>query len=377
MPHIVIIGSGFAGLSAVRQLRKRDKSCEITIISPKAEFLYAPSLIWVPTGLRDGESLQIDLSAFFKRMNVKHIAAHVISISEDGRVVQTDQGTIENDALIIASGGRFIKKTPGIENVITLCEGSNAANKIRDRLQAMDSGTIAFGFAGNPNEKQAMRGGSMFELMLGIDTWLCRQGKRDRFKLKFFCPAPKPFIRLGERAYAGIMKEMDKRGIELGCLGEKIKEFRHDRIVTETKEVSADLILFMPGMTGPAWLADTKLPLSAGGMIRTDKYTRVDGLKHVYAIGDSASYDDSPDWAPKQAHMADLQAIAAADNALTLLNGGGTLQSFKWELICIVDTLNKGILVFRNEKHKFVLSCRLFHYAKRLFERLYLRRYAG
>jgi len=33
MKNITIIGSGFAGLTAVRQLRKQDKHCEITLIS--------------------------------------------------------------------------------------------------------------------------------------------------------------------------------------------------------------------------------------------------------------------------------------------------------------------------------------------------------
>ncbi|VVH59833.1 Sulfide-quinone reductase, partial [uncultured Gammaproteobacteria bacterium] len=50
MKKITIIGSGFAGLTAVRTLRKQDKTLEITLISPKAELVYMPSLIWVSSG---------------------------------------------------------------------------------------------------------------------------------------------------------------------------------------------------------------------------------------------------------------------------------------------------------------------------------------
>lgn len=50
MKKITIIGSGFAGLTAVKTIRKKDKQCEITLISPKAELVYMPSLIWVPSG---------------------------------------------------------------------------------------------------------------------------------------------------------------------------------------------------------------------------------------------------------------------------------------------------------------------------------------
>jgi sulfide:quinone oxidoreductase len=66
------------------------------------------------------------------------------------------------------------------------------AEKIRDRLAAMDSGAIAAGFAGNPNEPSAMRGGPMFEFLFGIDRQLIRERRRDRFKLVFFSPAKEP-----------------------------------------------------------------------------------------------------------------------------------------------------------------------------------------
>ena len=50
-----------------------------------------------------------------------------------------------------------------VEHAITPCEGITAAERIRDRLRAMDGGTIAVGFGGNPNEPTAVRGGPMFE----------------------------------------------------------------------------------------------------------------------------------------------------------------------------------------------------------------------
>lgn len=82
-------------------------------------------------------------------MNVRHVAADVTGLSDDSRTVHTTLGDVTNDALVIASGGRFIKKLPGIEYAITPCEGISAAEKIRDRLLAMTGGTIAIGFAGN------------------------------------------------------------------------------------------------------------------------------------------------------------------------------------------------------------------------------------
>jgi sulfide:quinone oxidoreductase len=79
---------------------------------------------------------------------------------------------------------------------------------------------------------------------------------------------------------------------------------------------------------------------------------------------------------PKQAHIADLQARAAAENLLRALQGKPPVARFKVELICIVDTLDRGILVYRDEKRAVILPpCRLFHWAKRFFEWQYLRPY--
>jgi sulfide:quinone oxidoreductase len=72
--------------------------------------------------------------------------------------------------------------------------------------------------------------------------------------------------------------------------------------------------------------------------------------------------------------MADLQAKAAVKNIALNLAGKSASEKFKVELICIVDTLDKGILVYRSEKRGIVLpAMRPMHWAKSLFEKLYLR----
>ena len=374
MNKITIIGASFAALSAVRQLRKQNRDVEITVIAPRAELHYLPGIIWIPNGLRTREDLTIDLANFFQRMNVKFHQGNVTGLRDAGRIVETDNGEVSNDGLIIASGGRFIKKLPGIEHAITPCEGISAAEKIRDRLKAMQGGTIAIGFAGNPNEPSAMRGGPMFEFLFGIDTLLRQQNRRDKFNLVFFSPAPQPGNRLGPKAMSGLLSEMGKRGIETH-LGHKMKGFTAEKVTTEGGEFNADLILFMPGMTGNLWFDNTTLPRSAGGLLKANQHCKVEGWDKVYVAGDSGSFP-GPDWMPKQAHMADLQAEAAAKNLLADLCGGLADATFKVELICIVDSVDKGTLVARTEKRSIVLpACRVFHWMKRGFEWWYLRQY--
>ena len=371
-PHIVILGAGFGALTAVRELRRRAPDARISLVAPKAEFVYLPSLIWVPTGLRRGQDLILPLDRFLKDHAVEFVAGRVTGLEDGGRTVVTDQGKLANDALVIATGGRFIKKLPGIEHALTLCEGVASAEAIRERLEKMTSGRIALGFGGNPNEPSAMRGGPMFELLFGIDTWLRRQGRRDRVELTFFNAAAEPGKRLGAKAVSGLLAEMGRRRIDTH-LGHKPLGFSEKGVDTEGGHINADLILFMPGLTGPAWAADSGLTLSPGGFFKADEYCRVEGAERIFVAGDSGSFP-GPDWMPKQAHMADLQAKAVAENLLLALAGKDPVAKPKTELICIVDTMDSGILVYRDIKRSWVLpSSRLFHWAKRYFEGHYLR----
>ena len=267
--RVTVLGAGFAALSSVRELRRRDPRVDITLVAPRAELHYLPGIIWIPSGLRRREQLVVPLAPFFERMRVQFRAAEVTGLRDGGRVAETSAGDVANDALVIATGGRFIRKLPGIEHSITPCEGIAAAERIRDRLRDMQGGTIAVGFAGNPNEPSAMR----------------------------------------------------------------------------------------------------------GGLVQADAQCRVPGRERVYVVGDSGSFP-GPDWMPKQAHMADLQAAAAAANLLADLRGAVSNQTFKVELVCIVDALDRGTLIFRDLRRNVLLPpARIFHRAKRAFEWYYLRRY--
>ena len=208
-----------------------------------------------------------------------------------------------------------------------------------------------------------MRGGPVFEFLFGTDTLLMRQGRRDRFRLVFFAPSKRPGQRLGEKAVDALLKRMAERSISTH-LGHRLKGFEAGKV-----------IVFMPGMSGSPWLDNTTLPRSEGGLLAADEHCRVPGWERVYVAGDAGSFP-GPDWQPKQAHMADLQAVTAAKNLVHELNGRQAVEGFKVELACIIDSLDSGTLVTRTNTRTLLLpSTRLLHWSKRLFEWWYLRRY--
>ncbi|HHS94321.1 MAG TPA: NAD(P)/FAD-dependent oxidoreductase [Rhodobacterales bacterium] len=378
MTHIMILGSGFGALTAVKEIRKARLDAKITLISPNKHLTYLPSLIWMPSAIRSAADLDVNLDNFFIRERVDWHQGRVASVRDGGRTVETEAGEVlTNDYLIIATGGRYLKKLPGLaDHAIIPCEGVAMGQLIHDKIAEMDGGTIAMGFGTNPKEPQAVRGGPMFEFLFGVDTMLRKQGRRDKFKLVFFNGSDKPGQRLGEKAVDGLLTEMTNRDINVR-IGSKPKRIEADKVVTEREEIHTDLVLFMPGLTGPLWLDNTELPRSSGGFIEADSKCRVVGEEWAgtYVVGDTGSFP-GPDWLAKQAHQADLQAEAAVANIADEIAGRAPSHDFKAELICIVDSVNKGIVVFRNHTRAFMLpKMRLAHWAKRYFERHYLRAY--
>jgi len=374
MANVTVLGTGFAALTAVRSLRVADPTLEITVVAPEPQLVYLPSLIWLPSGQRAPEDLLIPLDNFFAKNRVTYMQAKAEGLEAGGRVVKTSAGDVANDGLVIATGGQFIKKLPGIENALTPCEGIKPVMAFKDKLDAMDGGTLAFGFSGNPKEPTAMRGGPMFEFLFGTDELLRKQGRRDKFELVFFSPAPKPGIRLGAKMVPKLLKRMDDLGIKKH-LGHKMVRFEADKVVTEGGEFAADVILFMPGMTGNAWFNATELPRSPGGLIEADQHCKVPGFDAVYVAGDSGSFP-GPDWMPKQAHMADLQAEAAAKNLVAELAGKPGTETFRTELICIIDDNASGALVARTPNMSLSLPpLGIGHLSKTFFEKRYLKKY--
>ena len=187
----------------------------------------------------------------------------------------------------------------------------------------------------------------------------------------FFHASERPGERLGARAVPAILADMAARGIRTR-LGEPPRSFTAEGVVTAEGSIPADMILFMPGLEGPDWAAASGLPLSPGGFFRADVHCRVEGAQRVYVAGDAGSHP-GPDWLPKQAHMAELQADAAARNLLDELAGRPPRARPRPELLCVIDTLDAGTLVYRGARRSWMLPrTRLLHWAKKRFEARYL-----
>ena len=106
MKRIIIIGGGFAGLSAVFYLRKFLKQVEVVLIDKKKEFTFLPLLPDTISRRVETKFLSLSLDTLSKKLSFNFINNTVKSIDLDRRKVCCQEHIFEYDYLINASGSK-------------------------------------------------------------------------------------------------------------------------------------------------------------------------------------------------------------------------------------------------------------------------------
>jgi len=101
--RVVIVGAGFGGLNAARALAPAP--VEITVIDRKNHHTFQPLLYQVATaGLSPGEIAAPIRSIFRSHKNVEVLMAEVTGFDLERRAVQTAEGEVPYDYLVVAAG---------------------------------------------------------------------------------------------------------------------------------------------------------------------------------------------------------------------------------------------------------------------------------
>lgn len=384
---IIIVGNGFASMFLIMYflfspvfpfflafMRKVYSRYEISVIGD-GKFVYFPAIPEFLIHKKNAQGISVDIRAFLKRRNVNFIDDKVIDVQKNGRKLITQNGEYFNDMLFLGIGPSFLAEDiPGTkEYTYSPCLGPNEMDKCVAKLESLQHGTIYVGFKINRKDGFVSgRAGQMYECACLLDYALRQRGVRDKFAIHFFSSNITP----GEKG--NISDRLQERDIILDY-GFEPTEFVEGGMLDETgKLLAADLVLYSPGITGPAWLANSCLPVTKGGQIDVDKFGQVKGLLNVFAGGDCGGYDNPPPWVPHQAHMAQLRAQAAAKNMQAVLDGAVAKTTYRHELSCIMNMENDAMWMHMAEDGKppffniFPRRSKKLIHVKNSFEKIFL-----
>src|SRR6266545_5761530 len=124
-PRVVIVGAGFGGLSAAKQLA--GTPFDVTVIDQHNYHLFQPMLYQVATASLSPPEIAMPIRSILAgQRNARVILGKVTGIDKSNRVVELDRGeTIGYDILIVATGARhsyfgndkWERVAPGLKNI--------------------------------------------------------------------------------------------------------------------------------------------------------------------------------------------------------------------------------------------------------------------
>src|SRR5262245_49106639 len=102
-PHVVVIGAGFGGLNAAKDLGSAP--VRVTVVDRNNYHLFQPLLYQVAmAGLSPAEIAEPIRSVLARQENATVLLAEVTSIDLEKKVVHTKEGQLDYDYLVVAAG---------------------------------------------------------------------------------------------------------------------------------------------------------------------------------------------------------------------------------------------------------------------------------
>ncbi len=338
--RVLILGGGFAGLYAARNLQRLiGKKAAIEVVNRENYFVFQPLLPEVAGGAISAVNAVSPLRFLTREIFIRK--AEVDSINPEAQTVTVFQGVqrrptvLEYDHLIIALGsGSDLTRTPGLSEhaftMKTLSDARRLRAHVIERLEHADitrlpevkKGALTFtviggGFSGIETV------GEIKEL---IDRSLRYYPNINASEIRVVVLefADRILNEMPESLAAYAQNKLNQRGIEVQ-LGVGVAEATGTQLVTTTGEViDTRTIVATIGNTPAPVVAKMPLTLEQGRiLVRRD--FRADGFENIWAIGDCAlipmtdTASAREDFAPPTAQFAVREAKHLAQNVVAAL----------------------------------------------------------
>jgi sulfide:quinone oxidoreductase len=292
---VLIAGAGVAGLEAALALRElADDRVSVELFSPDSDFVYRP--LSVAAAFHAGEAHRFPLVRLAEEAGADLTKAALRSVDLGSKVVQTSNGELAYDVLLLALGARPVA---GVEGAITF-RGPGDEETLGDVLRDAREGRIrelAFTMPAGISWPLPM-----YELALLTTVHLADAGADVR--LEIVTPEQRPLQLFGAQASDVVAGLLDEHGIRVWA--DKVPLAAENGVLrfVGSGQVEADRVVALPLIEGPRIPG---VPHDTNGFVPSDEHGRVRGVEHVFAAGDLT------DFPVKQGGLAAQQADAAAE----------------------------------------------------------------
>ncbi len=315
-PHVVIVGGGFAGLTAARRLR--NVAVDVTLIDKKNHHLFQPLLYQVATAALTAPDIAAPLRrVLYRQANTTVLMASVVDIDVEERRVMLDRGELRYDYLVLAAGmvnnyfghDEWEAHAPGLK---TLDEALDIRARV---LRAYEEAERT----DNPEERRKLLtfvliggGPTGVEMSGALAEIATRTLARD---FKHFDPAketrvllvegmPRLLPALSEDSSRAARRDLEELGVEVRTRT-FVKHVDADGVVIgEDERIDAGTVVWAAGLKASPLTAHLGAELDRAGRVKVEPDLTVPGRPEIFVLGDLASLEQDGKPLPGVAQMA-------------------------------------------------------------------------
>ncbi len=346
-PAVVIVGAGFAGLTAARSLGRAPVN--VVVIDRNNYHLFTPLLYQVASGLLDPSEIARPVRALLRRSNnTEFRLAEVTGLDLAGKRVLTDHGPVGYDHLILAAGS-----ANSYFGIAGLAERSHSIKTLGEALSLRNHVLAAFEEAvweADPARRKALLS---FVVVGGGPTGVEYAGalselvhlvlSRDHPHLEIsdtrivlIEAAPRLLGAFDPSLSDDARRRLQKKGVEVR-LGTAVKGVDAEVVsLAAGDHLAAHTVVWTAGVEASRLVSSLTREPTRQGTVRVAPDLSLPGHPEVYAIGDLAHVEQDGRPLPMLAPVAQQEARHVARSIAAKARGGTFDRPFRY--------LDKGIM---------------------------------
>ncbi|SEI85160.1 NADH dehydrogenase [Arthrobacter sp. yr096] len=328
--QVVVVGAGFAGVAAAKELGR--KGVRVLLIDANNYHQFQPLLYQVATSQIGVSAIARPLRSVFRRFKtVKVLTAKVESVDAAQRSVTTESGQrLQAEILVIAVGAvpNFFN-TPGAEELAfplySVTDATRLGSGLTRLLDQADNSPDGFVdvvvVGGGPTGVETA--GAMAENIKYVVRKYFSPALAARCRVHLVDMVPSVLNMFSSKSQSYATEHLKKVGVQLH-MGQGVTEVRKDGVtLADGSSVPGQIVVWAGGLKAGDLIAGSGLAQGRGGRIDVDTDLTAPGVEGVYVLGDCANITDSTGAKlPQLGSVAQQAGKWAASNIIADLKGG-------------------------------------------------------